>query len=64
MGAKPKHRWESGGEEPDPGTLPTIIDKDHDTEPSLLEGGEEARYAGIEKAVQVHDSSRNVMYFA
>ena len=42
-----------------------IIDKEHDMEAaSVYDTNEENRFAGIEKAVQVHDSSKNVMYFA
>ena len=42
-----------------------IIDKEHDLESTGgLEAGEETRFSGIEKAVQVHDASKNVMYFA
>jgi eukaryotic translation initiation factor 2C len=45
-----------------------IIDKEHDLleNASMLDGSniDEARFVGIEKAVQVHKKSKNVMYFA
>ena len=41
-----------------------IIDKEHDIETSNFDINDDTKFAGIEKAVQVHDSSRNVMYFA
>jgi hypothetical protein len=43
-----------------------IIDKDHDLDLSICgDGGEEhQRFHSIEKAVQVHQKSKNVMYFA
>jgi len=40
-----------------------IHDKEHDLESVVGEVGEE-RFLGIEKAVQVHARSKNVMYFA
>lgn len=41
-----------------------IIDKEHDVESTAFETNDESRFIGIEKAVQVHEASKNVMYFA
>ena len=41
-----------------------IIDKEHDIEGSAFDITDDTKISGFEKAVQVHDSSKNVMYFA
>jgi len=41
-----------------------IIDKEHEAETSFEPADTETRFLGIEKAVQVHSASKNVMYFA
>ena len=41
-----------------------IIDKEHEVSDNLYDGEEVARVSSIEKAVQVHKNSRQVMYFA
>jgi len=41
-----------------------IIDKEHDVSDSLYDGQDNDRFLSIEKAVQVHENSRQVMYFA
>jgi len=41
-----------------------IIDKEHEVESGSHDGNEDSRFLSIEKAVQVHQQSKNVMYFA
>jgi len=41
-----------------------IIDKEHDVDNNFYETNDDSRFLSIEKAVQVHQHSKNVMYFA